>query len=532
VKTVPLRTLLLTAITLVPLVSKADGTQPNAIEVTEYRVEGVRTLPAIEVEKTVYPYLGPARTSDDVEKARAALEKAYQDKGYKTVSVVIPAQKVENGIVTLQVIEGKVGRLRVRGSQYSDLDEIKKGAPSLAEGKTPDFDAVQRDIVALNKSADRQVTPEIKAGAEPGTIDVDLVVKDKPALHGSLEFNNRHNADTEPLRINGALHYDNLWQLGHSIGGNFQVAPQQPDNAQVYSAFYTAKGVGFDWLDLTLSGTKSYSNVNTIGNVNVNGPGETVGLRATATLPGKESYFHTFSAGIDYKHSKQDIGIPGSPAINAPISYFPMSAEYSATKFWADGSLTQFNLGVTWHFDGVGDNAADFENRRAGARADFAYFRGDISHTQELPGAMQLWAQLQAQAASGPLVSNEQFGIGGLTTVRGYLESEAIGDNALAFSAELRSPNLTCDGALDEWRVYGFVDWGGSTVSRPAAGQQSRFELASVGIGTRLKFADHFSASADLGVPLADGPRTAEGNVNTGILAGSPFVTFTLKAEF
>ena len=58
--------------------------------IREYRVEGARRLKNLEVEEAVYPFLGPGRTPDDVEKARATLEKVYHDKGFQTVSVLVP----------------------------------------------------------------------------------------------------------------------------------------------------------------------------------------------------------------------------------------------------------------------------------------------------------------------------------------------------------------------------------------------------------------------------------------------------------
>src|SRR5215469_7160623 len=78
--------------------SEARSTS-GQIYIQEYRVEGTHKLSELEVEEAVYPYLGPGRTTEDVEHARAALEKAYQDKGYQTVSVQIPPQQVRNGVV-------------------------------------------------------------------------------------------------------------------------------------------------------------------------------------------------------------------------------------------------------------------------------------------------------------------------------------------------------------------------------------------------------------------------------------------------
>jgi hemolysin activation/secretion protein len=223
--------------------------------IREYRVSGVKLLSQQEIGGTVYPFLGPGRTVDDVEAARAALENAYKEKGFQTVTVEVPEQTGRGGIVVLRVVENKVGRLRVKGSRYFSLTEIKKHAPSLAEGTVPNFNDITRDIVALNQWPDREITPTLRAGVAPGTVDIDLTVKDKFPLHGSMELNNRYSADTTELRLNGSISYNNLWQLGHSAGFSFQIAPQRIEDAKIFSGYYLARFASAPWLTLMVLGT-------------------------------------------------------------------------------------------------------------------------------------------------------------------------------------------------------------------------------------------------------------------------------------
>ena len=77
-------------------------------DVWEYQIQGNSRLAAIDIERAVYVYLGPAKTIDDVELARAALEQVYRDKGFATVLVDIPEQDVIDGVVYLSVTEGQV----------------------------------------------------------------------------------------------------------------------------------------------------------------------------------------------------------------------------------------------------------------------------------------------------------------------------------------------------------------------------------------------------------------------------------------
>lgn len=90
-----------------------EPTEPRPVDVNEYFVRGNTVLDARTIEEAVYPFLGPQKYLADIEGARDALQKAYQANGYQSVFVELPEQKVEDGIVYLQVSETKVGRVRV-----------------------------------------------------------------------------------------------------------------------------------------------------------------------------------------------------------------------------------------------------------------------------------------------------------------------------------------------------------------------------------------------------------------------------------
>jgi hemolysin activation/secretion protein len=488
-------------------VTKTVTPAPVKMDISEYRVEGAHLLPRDVVEQTVYPYLGPGHTTEDVEKARAALEKAYNAAGYQTVGVEIPQQQVRNGIVTLRVTEGSVGKLRVHGSRYYSLQEIKAEAPSLAEGAVPNFHDVQRDIVALNQQPDRRVTPALRAGETPGTVDVDLNVEDTLPLHGSIEYNNRNSINTTQSRLTASLHYDNLWQLGHSLSFTYQVAPQRPSDAEVYSLSYLARIPQISWLSFLVYGVKQDSDVSTIGAIDVAGRGEIAGARAILTLPYSEGFFHTLSMGFDYKHFDQGVTLSGQ-TVQAPITYYPLTATYSAT-WMQDTASTQFDTTLTMHLRGMGSDPAAFDTKRFKSSGDFFYLRSDVSRTQELPFGFQGFGKLQGQLASDPLVSAEEIAGGGLDTVRGYLESEVLGDNGIMGTLELRSPSLPTffgkdagKSFINDWRVYLFADGGTVSINAPLPDQQSIFNLASWGGGSRVKLLDHLNASVDIGIPL------------------------------
>ena len=513
----------------------AGSGPPARFDIDEYRIEGADSLPQIEVEAAVYPFLGPGRTADDVEKARAAVEKAYHDKGLQTVGVAVPQQDAQRGFIVLKVTENRVGRLRVKGSRYFDLANIKGSAPSLKEGSLPNFKEVTKDIVALNRWPDRRVTPALRAGIAPGTVDVDLNVEDTLPLHGSAELNNRQSPSTTSLRESYSLRHDNLWQLGHSMTVTYQDAPLNRKDAMVISGSYMAR-TPYDWLSVLLYGLKSDSAVATVGGANVIGPGEVIGGRAVMILPTKGELFHTLSLGIDYKHFAQTLKL-GSDAFDSPVTYAPLVASYGAT-WQGEGRLTQLNASITAGLRGIGSSPEEFDAKRFKATGSFIHLNADVSHTQELGHGVQLFAKMQGQAADQPLVSSEQFSIGGQDTVRGYLESEVLGDYGVVGTLELRSPNLSTyfeqklDNPLgqavkfnvfDDWRFFAFADAGHARIHEPLPEQKSQFDLASYGIGTRVKTLKHFNGVFFVGVPAITQQTT---------LANHPRFSFRVWGEF
>lgn len=504
----------------------ADEPVLGNIYIREYRLRGGKILTRKEFEKAVYPFMGPRRGEQDVEQARQALEKAYKDRGYQTVYVEVPQQDARGGVIYLQAVEAPVGRLRVKGAKWFLPSQIIKNAPSMQEGVVPDFNKVQKDLVALNQWPGRKITPELRAGVVPGTVDIDLIVEDKSPLHGSLEFNNRYNANTTPFRINATVSYGNLWQMGHTLGLSYQVAPERPEDASVFSGYYMLPVPGQDGLSLMLTGTKQDSNVSTLGGGAVAGRGHVIGMRLSKLLPSEDGFFHSLSFGMDYKSFGQDLTLTGVTS-SSPVTYFPFTLGYSGGQL-RDRSFTDFNVSASLHLRGLGSNDTQTQiaNRRFGADAGFFYLRADTSHTHDLPGGFQAFVKLQGQATNAALINTEQMSIGGLSTVRGYLEATQLGDSGLIGSAELRSPTLLGSGAKDspnEWRFHAFYEQGRVFVNNPLPAQERSFDLASLGIGTSIRWQNHLHGSVDLALPLIDQPNT---------IANEIYARFRLWVDF
>ncbi len=491
-------------------------------DIYEFEIDGNTVLPAEAIERAVYPFLGERRTADDVNAAVAALEKAYQDAGYLTVAVGIPEQAITTGVVKLEVTEGRVERLRVTGAEYTLPSRVKDAAPSLAEGEVPHFPEVQADLGRLGRNPDLTVTPLLQPGRVPGSVAVELRLKDDNPFHGSVELNNKRSADTDAGRIEASMRYDNLWQRRHSIGVTYFVSPRDREQVEVWGLNYSAPlGEGI----IAAYYAKSNSNIPTQFDTTSLGTGDTAGFRYVRPLPDRGlGFIHSISVGADYKDNDQDtLGIAGTAfSLSQPVRYWVLSGQYGITLPFDSGA--RLRLGATLN---VGSNAMNeriincngvqaeqFECRRFGARPSFFVSRFEIEGAMPFADGWVASGRVDIQRSSDPLINSEQFSAGGFDSVRGYLESERLGDEGERVRLELATPTrLFFDDAFGLSALL-FYDWAGLRTREAFIGQDPRAALESTGLGLRMNAPSGWKLHADWAYALRDGAvgRTREGD--------------------
>lgn len=488
-------------------------------DIYEYEVEGNTVLPAALIELAVMPYMGPRLLMRDVEAARAALEKVYQGLGFLSVFVDVPEQQVQGGVVRLQVVEGKLARVTVTGSRYFSQGYIRDKVTALNEGEVPNFNRVQQQLVAVNRTADRRVQPVLRPGKQPGTVEAELKVEDKLPFSGSVELHNQHAPDTDPLRLAVGLRYDNLFQRDHSLALNVIVAPRALDQARIFVLNYSIpEDDGDTWAFTAIS---SDSSVESLGGTNVLGKGTTFSLRYITPLGvAHDGSWHSLSLGADLKHLQQQVK-SGNETLSTPLRYLPFQMAYNGVWPSSSGPGSSFNATFTvaqrkilqrdLNLDFCATSQDQFACNKYGGDGSFATLRLDWRHAEPLPARTSLGLRLAGQYANQPLVSAEQFSMGGADTVRGYLEGVAQGDTGWLGSVELRSPNgaglVNPSGAtaqtawVQDLTAFAFMDVAQVRLSEPLPGQAASDMLMGTGLGLRLTGRYGLSLALDLARP-------------------------------
>lgn len=134
-------------------------------------------------------------------------------------------------------------------------------------------------------------------------------------------------------------------------------------------------------------------------------------------------------------------------------------------------------------------------------------------------------ARLGGQVSATPLISNEQYSVGGPQSVRGYHLTQQLGDDGLNLSLELQSPQLKQDSwdTVQNLRAHVFFDYAYLWVQQALSGNPSFYKLAGTGAGLRMQLLKHFTGELDWAYPLI-----RQGSVDPG----NQRIDFKLAYEF
>lgn len=543
----------------------AAGTTPPAgdrqevrFEITTFQVEGNTILEESKIDRVLESFKGTERRLKDVEEARAELEKQYHKAGYPTVLVNLPEQTIEHGLVRLQVVEGHLYSITVTGNGYYSWGSIRRKLPSLSPGALIYEPTFVKELAAANGNPDLSITPLLKPGSVPGTVDLELKVKDRLPVHGKLEADNRGPITTPANRLIAEVQHTNIFGNDEILTFNTVQTPTDWGAIQNYGASFVYPVIWPNHL-LTLYASKSESNSVLAGGAISIGGGGDVAIAGNATIAGMRYIFPLFpggpytqqiQVGLDYKRlEKTEATFPGggTAVVLTPIQYTPLSLGY--TGFYPDRfGLTRTSFTAKGYIAGIlpGGDKEDFggnpndpfgkPGNRKGSTGTFAVLQGGMSRQQPLPGGFILDLLTNGQWASEPLIPAEQFFTGGFDTVRGYLQFEAIGDHAIRGRAELTTPEVLrvpidriwqrrrSSDYLIRLRFATFYDAAHIWVAQASPGQTSRFRLEGAGFGIRVKF------PKDIGQLVLDSGWALRDTLNTK--RGDNFVHFSVGLAF
>ena len=483
-------------------------------EIRSFLVEGATLLAKEEIEGAVGPFAGRDKDFADVQRALEALERAYTDKGFSAVQVILPEQELDKGVVRFKIVEARIARLVIEGSKFFDEDNIRRSLPSVRSGEPPNIHNVADNLRVANENPAKQTTVLLRGGSEEGQVDAVVRVTDERPTKYSITMDNTGTQQTGLYRIGFGFQHSNLWNRDHVLSMQYVTSPSDNDhpastiphpnrNVFILGASYRIPLYSFgDSLDVSVG----YSNVNSgvIQNLfNVSGSGSIFGLRYNANLRKWGEVEQRLAFGLDWRGYRNKV-TAGGTALVPDVTVHPISVNYYGV-YRTGASETSFNLGAFKNLPGGNDgHTKAFEAARSGGESTYFITRYGINHLQAFANEWQMRLGFNGQLTRDRLVSGEQFGIGGADSVRGYLEREVVNDNGYRGTAEFYTPDYASSIPFlpggSRLRTLFFYDWGLTRRYSPLLGEQKQSAIASYGLGFRFSRGTNISFRFDYGV--------------------------------
>jgi hemolysin activation/secretion protein len=427
-----------------PVLPSAPPPSPQVF-VKDFRFEGNHAFASDTLAQVIEKYRGRSVTTDELEEARQALTLFYVNHGFINSGAVLPDQDLKDGIVHFQIVEGTLTSVNVHGNHWFQSWWLRNEV-RLAAGTPLNFNNLKQGLqLARENPTIAQVNAELRPGGAPGESLLDMEVKDTQPFRFSLEFvNNR------PPSVGSEI----VW--AHAVDLNL-TGNNDPLTLDYGIAQSTTDSV--EWSDLkNIGGTYTFPvtpwhttlqiRANKTDSSLIEAPFNVLDITSSleqygATL--RQSVYQTPAQQLSLSVSVDDRRIT-TKLFDLPFSLSPGDIngveDVFAARFiqeFVDRSPVHV-LSVRSAFS-TGLNAFGATIDPHSPDGHFYTWLGQGQYIRRLGTSDNLLVlRLNAQVADRPLLSLEQFELGGSSNVRGYLENQVFRDNGVFGSAEFRLP--------------------------------------------------------------------------------------------
>lgn len=467
--------------------------------VNSFQITGDNPLPEGKSESILNGFLGEHAGLEGLQAAINELEAALRDAGYAFYRVSLVPKELNQGIVELRISKININRILIRGNEHHSAENILNNSPTLEKGGAPNTSILSRAIGMANNNPTKNIKLQFSESEEGGSIDAKLSVEDSDPGFFFLALNNTGTPETGKTRLTLGYQMTNLFDHDHNLSLNYTTSPEETDTVKQYGFSY---GIPFyesgSRIDLLVSHSDVDSGI-VSQQFEVSGKGTVASLNYNKIFLQSSSYKHEMDINLSRKKFENDVIFLGFIQLGGDVVSRPLSITYKGSNLSTDGNLS-FNIGMSSNISGGSLNEdINYEANRSGpnevASADWSRFNYGLGYISFLTEGWLLRFNLSGQETSDLLISGEQFGLGGMNSVRGFEERAILGDKGYQVNLELWMPTFTSQ----KIRPLVFYDMGHTEVIDPQPGTAAEEDPASYGFGLRWSWKQDLSASIDYG---------------------------------
>jgi|TARA_B100000315_G_scaffold259761_1_gene317086 hemolysin activation/secretion protein len=447
--------------------------QLQEIYLTAVAISGSNLL-ADEVDALVAPMRDQVTSTEALLNLKNEINQLYVTRGYINTGVVIPDQKIEDGVIRFDLIEGEVTEVNVDSNLRESYISRR-----LVTSKPFNLQELQSSLKLLEKNPlVERVNARLVPGSEIGQANLQITV-DTTELRrfGIIAANSRSPSVGAEF---GEVYFqaENLTSLGDSL--RLAGSLTQGLNSHLFDF-----AIPFNSNDHSVSITHSVSDSTVIeepfDDIEVVSETESISIGLRFPL------YRTPNTDVE-------LGIVAEKRRNY-TELLDQPFSFSEGAINGESRVTPLRLSLSYVYQGVAQSLAtrlvvskgtskfDAADNASQPDGDFTSYIAQLQYSRQLSDNFHVTTRLAAQIADDPLLAIERFAIGGLETLRGYRQNQLVRDNIYLFSLEgrYRIPLKT-----NRLELVSFFDWG-SGFNHDDAVSSTTDTLYSVGFGVSLR---------------------------------------------
>ncbi len=474
-------------------------------------LEGVVSFETQDFDHVLERFIGRRISIETLQIITSAIEREYLARGI-IAGCFVPPQDVEDGIVTLEVVEARLGQLRINEhGRFYDPARIHYYW-DIAPGEVLRYDKMSKSAQLMNKTPDRTVSITLHAGELPGTTDVIMDVDTRFPVHVFGSFDREGAVSTGRKRTGLGIRHNNfLWiddslMMGSTFGNDFtsmylyHLVPITPFGTSIMYGYSDSKSAPKKEFErfVIKSESQNYS------------------FFIKQDVYRGDEYRGEVSIGVDaIDRTTRSLGGFGTLSRDR-LRVMRLKSTLTHRFPGAVTSITpELSQGLNWL-------GARRKNRFSSRQASntFTKFNFDIRHQRLFPMNLQAALNVRSQWAGEKLVSTEQLALGGINSVRGYPSQDYMADSGIVTNLELIFPAYLVPEDLkipyesqtvrESLSPFLFFDWGWGTKRGNIQGEKHLSYLSGAGMGLRIRMFNQASLQLAWGFPLgiADKPSS------------------------
>lgn len=483
----------------VPLLPQQEAAPESALTVTltAVRFEGAVSVPLDVLNAIAAPYIGREMPLAGLFQLAEEVTAEYRSRGYVLSRAIVGPQRLESGVVTIQILEGYIDTVKIEGDAGGYRRFLERYAAPLTASRPTDGAVLSRALLLARDLKGIDVRSVVTPSATmPAAADLSLVVERNP-VEGYVALDNRGSRWLGPVQAYGSIAFNDALGHGERLSATVVAAPD--NNELGFLALSYEQPIGGSGLRFNAFG--SYAETQ---------PGDELAIL------GLEGESLTGGFGLEYPIVRsREMNIIGRTVFTArnaesrndlvdPIfddKIRTLAVEFAGNYADSWGGLSSGRIGLTRGLSGLGATLdGDADKSRATGSAQFTRLNVELSRVQPLAQNLNLQLAVAGQMSSDSLLASEEFGLGGSSYGRAFDSSEITGDQGLAGKVEIFK-TVPLQG-LASIEPYAFYETGFVRQVDPLPGETRRETIGSAGIGVRVAFNDFVAGSVEYAQPF------------------------------